>query len=111
MYAPAQRGSGADVKNDLVIHVTGHTRPAWLARRTLAARSGGRGTVVIGSRSSHTTIAGAAALIADEAPDAIQFRATPVDGPDQVIRWLAPGEQPGPEAATFAYPTRRPSRR
>ena len=88
---------------DLVIHVTEHTRPASLARRMLAARREGRGVQWVGSRSSPAIIAAATALVGAAAPDAIQFRATPADGPDQVIRWLAPGEKPGPEAATFAY--------
>jgi hypothetical protein len=93
--------------DDVVIRITQRTHRGTLARQMLEARRDGRGTVWVSSRSGRKVIAAATALIAAEAPEAIQFRATPVDGPEQVIRWLAPGEQPGPEAATFHYPTGR----
>jgi hypothetical protein len=104
--------------HDLVIRVSRTTHPATLARRTLEARREGRGTVWVaptrsvsatssrsGSRSASEIFAATTALVGADAPDAIQFRATLADGHDQVIRWLAPGERPGPESMTFAYPT------
>lgn len=94
--------------SDVVIRATEHTRPAWLARRMLTARRQSRGAQWIGSRSSREIITAAIALVGAETPDAVMLRATSVDGRDQVIRWLAPGEEPGPEAMTFAYWTGAP---